>query len=82
MAEEWKDDYLRFKHDVISTLGERPNGKTLDRKDNDGNYTLDNLRWATWIEQHANKRITEAFIIAARKNAANARSMKKCSTFA
>ena len=31
---------------------------TLDRLDVDGNYTKDNCRWATWIEQANNKKRT------------------------
>ena len=31
-------------------------GRTVDRMDNDGNYTYGNLRWATKSEQELNKR--------------------------
>lgn len=49
---EWSD-YEVFRRDV----GERPTDKhTLDRVENSGSYTLDNIRWATAIEQGANKR--------------------------
>lgn len=41
---------------IIENLGERPEGCTLDRIDNDGNYAPGNLRWATNAEQRANTR--------------------------
>ena len=37
-------------------LGPRPEGKSLDRKDNDGNYEPGNVKWSTQREQMLNRR--------------------------
>lgn len=43
-----------FAH-FLSDMGERPEGKTLDRKDNDGPYCPDNCRWADDYTQVSNR---------------------------
>jgi hypothetical protein len=40
----------------LADMGERPEGKTLDRIDVNGNYEPSNCRWATQKEQSLNKR--------------------------
>lgn len=48
------DSYEAF----LADMGEKPTGMFLDRRDNDGNYDVDNCRWATRAEQRRNCRDT------------------------
>src|ERR1035441_9024035 len=40
----------------LADMGRCPAGLTLERKNNDGNYTPKNCKWATWTEQENNRR--------------------------
>lgn len=46
----WRVSFKAFLED----MGRRPKDKTIDRIDNDGNYTKDNCQWATDEEQALN----------------------------
>lgn len=51
-----------FKN-FLTDMGDRPEGKTLDRKDVNGNYTPSNCKWSTQSEQCINRRGITAYKI-------------------
>lgn len=53
------DRWLNSFDNFVLDMGERPEGKTLDRINPFGNYEPGNCRWATPKEQQLNKRKTK-----------------------
>jgi hypothetical protein len=49
------DRWYTFEN-FFADMGDRPEGKTLDREDNNGNYEPGNCKWSTLQEQCSNKR--------------------------
>ena len=49
---EWLHNFKQF----IADMGDRPEGHTLDRKNNDKGYSPSNCKWSTSKEQASNRR--------------------------
>jgi hypothetical protein len=68
------DRWLNSFESFLSDMGERPDGTTIDRINNSGNYEPDNCRWATPREQSynsSNTKLTDEQVDAVRSRVAN-----------
>jgi hypothetical protein len=62
VCERW----LKFEN-FLADMGEKPEGRTLERTENDGNYEPGNCVWATPGEQSRNRRANRMFELKGRQ---------------
>ena len=74
MCDEWRHSFVAFW--FWAWLNGYRDDLTIDRIDGRKGYCPENCRWATPSEQNRNRRYSEAFREAARRNVAKARARR------
>lgn len=68
VCEAWRDSFAAF----LADMGEKPEGRSLDRIDNEVGYEPGNCRWATKHQQMQNTRATRLITFAGQTMGLNA----------
>jgi DNA-binding CsgD family transcriptional regulator len=66
VCDRWEPKRGGSFENFLADMGERPDGMSIDRIDSAGNYTPDNCRWATQLQQQHNRRGVTKLLVRAR----------------